>query len=207
MILCCDDACSHHVCPLLHLGPSYRVVVWHLEGRQPPNEGSQCCSHCQALPCRYLCLRQQGSLHLTPTAHPSQNPSPLDMPSKSLCSTPLWSGRSANIQQQYQVKSIKQGITWKVYWQIHGFSLNILHLEQVDPGKLYGNWRPNTWYYTREDTADNKEDLMNVSSFSGFLNVDSILLRIKKLIHPCISAPRWQLMLFILISATPRHLC
>lgn len=89
MILCCDDACSHHVCPLLHLGPSYRVVVWHLEGRQPPNEGSQCCSHCQALPCRYLCLRQQGSLHLTPTAHPSQNPSPLDMPSKSLCSTPL----------------------------------------------------------------------------------------------------------------------
>lgn len=42
----------------------------------------------------------------------------------------------------------------------------------------------------KTQTADNKEDLMNVSSFSGFLNVDSILLRIKKLIHPCISAPR-----------------
>lgn len=68
MILCCDDACNLHVCPLLHLGPSYRVVVWHLEGRQPPNEGLQCCSHCQALPCSYLCLRQQGSLHLTPSS-------------------------------------------------------------------------------------------------------------------------------------------
>lgn len=85
-------------------------------------------------------------------AHPSQNPSPLDMPSKSLCSTPVWPGRSANIQQQYQVKSVKWGITWKVYWQIHGLSLNILHLEQVNPGKLYGNWRADTWYYTREDT-------------------------------------------------------
>lgn len=42
----------------------------------------------------------------------------------------------------------------------------------------------------KTQTADNKEDLVNVSSFSGFLNVDSILLRIKKLIHPCISAPR-----------------
>lgn len=113
------------------------------------NEGSHCCSRCQALPCSYLCLRHPWSFH---PAHPSQSPVPLDFPSKSLCSTHVWPGRSSNIQQQHQVrKSIKWGVTWKVYWQIHGFPW-IFYTESwltLEDHMAIGEL---TWYYTREDT-------------------------------------------------------